>query len=113
MRLGMNRLSNQVGQLVSILAHHWHSHSSGPVEVQMSQFVGQDLDPLGLPSGGVFDHIVRSRINCSLSDRLRNQVEVITFWKRDDVVKNGSTGWVDVVTLSRSSFLEEFAAKDV
>ena len=48
---------------MGILAHHRDTNCSGPVEVQMSQFVGQDLDLSWFESGGIFDHVVGRRVD--------------------------------------------------
>ena len=108
----MDTLPDQVSQLVSILTHHGHTHSSGPVEVKMGQLVGQNLDSLGLPSTCIFNHVVGRWVDCALAHRLRDEVEVIPFRQGDDIIKNGSTGRVNVITLSGSSFLVEFPAKE-
>ena len=108
----MDTLPDEVSQLVSILTHHGHTHSSGPVEVEMGQLVGQNLDSLGLPSTCVFDHVVGRWVDCALAHRLRDEVEVIPFRQGHDIIKNGSTGRVNVITLSGSSFLVEFPAKE-
>lgn len=48
---------------MGILAHHRYTNSSGPVEVKMSQLVGQDLDLSWFESTSVFDHVVGRRVD--------------------------------------------------
>ena len=94
---------------MSVLAHHRNTNGAGPVEVEMSQLVGQDLDLSRLKSTGVFDYIVRRGVDRSLAHGLRNQVEIVPLRQGDNVVKYGATGWIDVVALLRIGFFEESA----
>ena len=94
---------------MSVLAHHWNTNGAGPVEVEMSQLVGQDLDLSRLKSTGVFNYIIRRGVDRSLAHGLRNQVEIVPLRQGDNVVKYGATGWIDVVALLRIGFFEESA----
>lgn len=73
----------------------------------MSQFVGQDLDPLWLPTAGILDDIVGSWVNTSLAHTLADEIKIISFRQSNHVVKDGSRRRVDVVALSRCSFFEK------
>ena len=55
---------------MSVLAHHRNTNGAGPVEVEMSQLVGQNLDLSRLESAGVFDDIVGRGVDRSLTHGL-------------------------------------------
>jgi hypothetical protein len=57
-------------QLVGVLARCWHPHGTRPVEIQMSQFVRQDLHFVRRQAQRIFDDIVTGWGDGSLSDTL-------------------------------------------
>ena len=74
----MERLADQIGQLVSVLTHHGDSHCAWPVVVEVGQLVGQSLDVLRLQSRGVLDDVVAGWVHGTLSDGLRYEEEVVS-----------------------------------
>jgi hypothetical protein len=69
-------LTDQEGELVSVLTHGGHANSARPIVVQVSQLEAQLLVVLGLEANCLVNHIVVGRIHCALCDVLRNQIKV-------------------------------------
>jgi len=82
----MNRLTNQEGQLVSILAWGRDSDGAGPIEVQVSQLVAEPLDVVRLEHRCVPDNVEHGRGHRALADALTDQEEVISLGASHDVV---------------------------
>lgn len=90
-------LSNQEGQLVRVLARRGYTNCTAPVVVHMSKFVRQSLNLVGGQAAGTVEHAVRGGRNGALSHVLRNQVKIELQRVGDDVVHDGSRGWVVLV----------------
>jgi len=88
----VDTLSDQISQFVRVLTDHWNADSSWAIEVQMCQFVSQELDDVSWPHTRVFNNVVGSRVDGSLSHTLRDQEEIVSFWQGHHVVENRS-GW--------------------
>ena len=73
----MQRGSCQEGQLVRVLTGSGHTHSAGPVVVEVGQLVGQPLQLVGREPALVHDDVVAGRVNCPLPHRLGNEEEVV------------------------------------
>lgn len=70
-------LSNQQSQLVGVLNDSWDTSASTPVVIQVSVLVCQDLQLIWLQATGIVDDIVASRRDCALTNRLRDEEEVV------------------------------------
>ena len=91
----MHAGSDQIGQLVCVLADAGHTNCSRPIVVQVSQLVRQPLEAFRIQDGAVFDHVVRGRVDSALAYALRDQKEVEPLRQRHDVVHHGSGRRVD------------------
>ena len=94
----VQRLADQEGELVGVLAGGGHPHRARPVVVEVGQLVRQLLDMLRLQTGVILDDatkrnvkakfqrienwwsflLVASRVDCPLPHRLRHQKEVVS-----------------------------------
>lgn len=74
----MQALPSQKRQFVRILAGSRHSHSTGPVVVQMCQFVRQSLKMIHRQVSGIIHNIVAGGCNCALAYALTHNEEVVS-----------------------------------
>ena len=70
----MDTFSDQISQFVRVLTDHWNTDSSWPIEIQMCQFVSQELDDVSWPHARVFNNVVGRRVNGSLSERNGHEI---------------------------------------
>ena len=70
----MDTFSDQISQFVRVLTDHWNTDSSWPIEIQMCQFVSQELDDVSWPHTRVFNNVVGRRVNGSLSERNGHEI---------------------------------------
>jgi hypothetical protein len=73
----MEKFSSEQGQLVCILNDSRNSNCSAPVVVQMSQLVCEHLELIGTHADGVVDDVVARWRDCSLTDTLTDEIEVV------------------------------------
>ena len=83
-----------------------------PIIEEMGEFEGELLVMMWPPIGVVFDDVVHSRCHCSLSHRLANQIEVISFLASDHRINNSSWNGILIIGLSAHLPLEEKPAID-
>lgn len=73
----MDVLTNEEGELVSILHDGGHPHSSAPVVIKMTIFVCQSLQLAGSQLNLIFNYIVACWRHRSISDRLTHEIEIV------------------------------------